>query len=289
MIYKIFRHQFLNSLSSPRIYIGLIIGCVAQILSVIPLYDYSVALNKPLGIFEGFIYLNCDTYTSVVAFLGLLLFISDIPFTSPGETYLLLRTSKHKWVLGKILYLFVGTVMYYLAVLVVGIAYIFANAFIGNIWSEPLYLLTTGIPQSIASTYNVYFPYQHIMQLSPYVAVLSCFGLSVAYGFVMSLLVFVLNLNFSRAISYAGTMVFHIVSYAFAALIPLNTARKYSLLGNSLLMYHDISNYFNNNTLPTITESFIMYIIFVVVISFIILHCIRKYDFKISMGIYNNA
>jgi len=289
MIYKIFKHQILNSLSSPRIYIGLIIGCVSQILSVIGLYDFSLALNKPLGLFEGFIYLNCDTYTSVVVFLGLLLFISDIPFTSPSETYLLLRTSKRKWVVGKILYLLIGTIIYYFIVMIAGVVYIFSNAFMGNIWSDPLRLLVTGYASNIASTYNVYFPYQHIIQLSPYTAALSCFGLSTAYGFVMSLLVFILNLNFSRAISYAGTMVFHIVSYAFAALIPLNTARKYSLLGNSLIMYHDIGHYFNDNTLPTITESLIMYTLLITAITILMLRCIRKYDFKISMGIYNNA
>ena len=173
--------------------------------------------------------------------------------------------------------------------MIAGVVYIFSNAFMGNIWSDPLRLLVTGYASNIASTYNVYFPYQHIIQLSPYTAALSCFGLSTAYGFVMSLLVFILNLNFSRAISYAGTMVFHIVSYAFAALIPLNTARKYSLLGNSLIMYHDIGHYFNDNTLPTITESLIMYTLLITAITILMLRCIRKYDFKISMGIYNNA
>ncbi len=288
MICKIFKHQLVYALSSPRVYIGLIIGCVSQILSVMPLYDYSLAIGKPMGIVEGYIYWNCDTYTSVVAFLGLLLFISDVPFTSSSETYILLRSTRYKWVLGKMLYLFVATVIYYFLVMVSGAVYLFQNAFIGNVWSEPLRYLVTGSTAEVASAYNVYFPYPYILKLSPYLAAFSCLGLSTAYGYVMSLLVFFLNFHFPRTLAYAGTMVFHTISYALTALLPGNGIKKYSLLGNSLILYHDIGGYLTGSNMPTILESLIVFLLATVIMFILILYCIRNYNFNIANGTYNN-
>lgn len=288
MIYRIFIHQFVRSFSSPRTYLGILIGCLAQILSSMPLYTYSETIGKPLGIFEGFIYLNCDTYTSVVAFLGLLLFISDIPFSSTGEAYILLRTTKSRWTVGKIIYLFVGTCIYYIVVLFVGVLFLLPNAFLGNIWSEPLRFLTTA-SKDMVNTYHVFFPYQHVMQLPVYTVALICYFFSIAYGFIMSLLVFLLNLRFTRSIGYAATMIFHIISYAFAALFPSDAARKYSLLGNSLIMYHNIGGYYKDSTLPTVAGSFLGYMGIGILLVIGVIYSVKKSDLNITAGIYHDV
>ena len=90
-MFKICAHQFRQAFFSPRLYLALILGCTIQIISVFPLLDFSKAMGEPLGIFEAFIYFNTDTYTATCAFLGAVLMVSDIPFSSQNETYTLLR------------------------------------------------------------------------------------------------------------------------------------------------------------------------------------------------------
>ena len=104
-MFKICAHQFRQAFFSPRLYLALILGCTIQIISVFPLLDFSKAMGEPLGIFEAFIYFNTDTYTATCAFLGAVLMVSDIPFSSQNETYTLLRVSRKTWVAGKVLYL----------------------------------------------------------------------------------------------------------------------------------------------------------------------------------------
>lgn len=157
-MFKICAHQFRQAFFSPRLYLALILGCTIQIISAFPLLDFSKAMGEPLGIFEAFIYFNTDTYTSTCAFLGAVLMVSDIPFSSQNETYTLLRVSRKTWVAGKVLYLLGISAVYYFVLFIAGALFIAENAFAANVWSLPLTVLVQNRAPELAWEYQVSFP-----------------------------------------------------------------------------------------------------------------------------------
>ena len=100
-----------------------------------------------------------------------------------------------------------------------GILFLSGNAYAGNFWSDPFYYLAQGMD---IGKYSAYFPYVHILLLSPVQAVLIGIALNIAYGFTMS--------------GY----------YA-----------RYSLLGNSLFMYHNVHGEYEE-LLPSFVQSFLL-------------------------------
>lgn len=280
-MFKICRHQLQMAFSSPKIYISLFFGSIMQIVSAMPLLDFSKKIQKPLCIWEGSVYFCCDTYIIAASFLGIIIMVSDIPFSSENETYTLLRTSRKKWVAGKILYLFCVCSLYYSCILLVSMIFIAENAYVGNFWSEPVYYLTK---QADWGDNSLYFPYSHIMLLSPFKAAAVGFLLNIGYGFLMSLLLFLFNLKLLRSLGYFGTMMIHIAGYILTVLSLSTKAVKYSLFGNSLLMYHEIGPFYGNHFIK-LYESVFLYAICAVIVALFILRAVKKYDFRITVGI----
>ena len=280
-MFKICKHQLHLAFSSPRIYISFFLGCVIQIISAMPLLDFSKRIQKPLCIWEGAVYFCCDTYIIAASFLGIIIMVSDIPFSSENETYTLLRTSRRKWVAGKILYLFSICSLYYFCIFLVGMIFIAENAYVGNFWSESVYYLTK---QGEWGDTSLYFPYSHILLLSPFKATIVGFLLNTGYGFLMSLLLFLFNLKLSRSLGYFVTMMIHITGYILTVLFLSTKAVKYSLFGNSLLMYHEIGSFYGDYY-NKLYESILLYSISAVIVILFIFGAVKKYDFRIIVGI----
>lgn len=279
-MFKICRHQLRMACGSPRFYIALFMGCAIHIVGIMPLLEYAEGVGRPLGILEGFVYFSCERYTTSAVFLGIVFFLSDIPFSSENETYTLLRVSRKKWLAGKVLYLFDACVLFYLAVLLAGMAFLSGNAYAGNFWSEPFYYLSRGMN---AGDYSAYFPYPHILLLDPLQAVLIGFGLEVAYGFVMSLFLFFCNLKLPRNLGYAATMLLHAVFYMILSVFQSRYYARYSLLGNSMLMYHSVHGEYGE-LLPPFLQSFLVFGGLTVILILLVFYSIRRYDFRITVG-----
>ena len=282
-MFKICTHQLRRCIMSTRFYVALLIGAVMQIVSVMPLIDYSKAVGKPLNLLEGFVYFNCDTFAAAAAFLGLLFMISDIPFTSQDETYTLMRVPRTQWTMGKVLYLFSICVIYYIVVLLIGIYFLSENAYFSTVWSQPMSWLASSNALNYATEYNVYFPYSYITSLlTPANAMALSFSLSVCYAFVMSLLVFLLNLKLPHVLAYFSAIMVHVINYRLATAYSRNYTR-YSLLGNSLLMYHDIGGSYGNGLYLRLGQSFCIYGTLILLLLILLLFAIRSYDFKITV------
>lgn len=280
-MFKICVFQLRCSLTSAKVYAALLIGVAMQIVSAMPLLDYAKSVGQPLNILEGFVYLNCDTFTAAAAFLGLLLLASDIPFTSQNETFTLMRVSRRKWALGKALYLLCACVLYYGAVLLAGMLFLSENAAFGASWSRPISWLVSGG----TSGYNVLFPYGHITgALTPLRAAALSFALSVSYGLVMCLLVFFLNLKLPHTMAYFSAVIVHVINYRLVTAYSRRYSR-YSLLGGSFLKFHDIGTYsYDGGPYPTLGQSFCVYGVLILLLCLLLLWAVRGYDFKITVG-----
>ena len=61
-MFKICMAQLHRTFRCPRFYIAAVVGCIMQIISILPLARFAKSVGAPLCVFEGFVYLNCDTF-----------------------------------------------------------------------------------------------------------------------------------------------------------------------------------------------------------------------------------
>ena len=100
----------------------------------------------------------------------------------------------------------------------------------------------------------------------------------------MSLIIFWLNLRISKVLSYLAAILVHVAGYILTIGFLTDSYRKFSLLANSLLMYHNVSGSKAETAYLTLPQSFLIYVVVAVVLFFLILHAIRSYDFRITVG-----
>lgn len=282
-MFKICRRQFAQSLLSPRFYIALLIGITIQSLNILPLLNYAEAINEPINLLDGFLLSNTDIFSLAASSLGIIIFVSDIPFTSQNETYILLRTTRIDWVAGKILYLVCACTVYYLIVFFMGAIIMAGNAYISNIWSQPLYLLASDASGTLQSRVGLSFPGYIMTAYQPYPAFVLCFMYSIAYAFILSLVTFLLNLKLPSATGYFLSVMFHVVNYFMVSIFPTKAFWRYSLLSNSSLGYHQYAVYEKTHNLLTVNQSW-LYLTFTEIILFVLIHiAAKKYDFKTTV------
>ena len=241
---RICAHQMKQALLSPRFYVALLIGAVVQMVTTVPLFDFAQSIGEPLHIVDAFLYYNGDVFSVAAASLGIILLVSDAPFTAQSEIYSLLRVSRYRWVVGKILYILSMCIAYYAVMFLVSVLYTAGNTFFENIWSQPLYMLARDDTGVFLVQYGVTFYYSYLLsEFSPYTAFFVSFFLSIGYAFVLSLLVFLLNLKLPNALAFLTATMFHVVNYCMLNIISTKIVQKYSLLVNSSLAYHEYQNY----------------------------------------------
>lgn len=279
-MFKVCRHQLLMSLASPKLYIALFLGCAIQVVNAMPLLELAQAYGRPLCILEGFIYFSCDVYAVSAAFLGTVFMVSDIPFSSQGEAYVLLRTSRGQWLAGKVLYLLSVCALYYFVILAAGMLFLAGDAYTADMWSEPVSAIAQGMD---AGSTAAYFPYRHLLSLTPLQAVSISLGLDILYGFVMSLFLFWASLKLPGALGYAAAMLLHVVSYMVLMVFQSLRHMGYSLLGNALLMYHSIQGS-HEGELPSLWMSLMVFCSTLTVMIILIYKEIRRHDFMSASG-----
>lgn len=287
-MFKICKYQLKQGLISTKTYIALIIGIAIVIVNIMPLLKFSEVLNEPLNIVDGFLYFNCNGLNAAIAFLGLVILVSDIPFTASTENYLLLRTTKKKWILGKILYLLLMCIFYYVIIFLVSSLFISKNTYIGDYWSQPIYQLSNDKELILKTNYDVYFQYKYILTTyTPTIATIISANLSICYGFIMSLFIFLMNLLFPRILGYVYSMILHIINYMFVFIFTTGKFVKYSLLGNNLLTYHKFEGFSRGQNALSISQSYLINIVVIAILIYFIVKATYKYDFKTVVGVKN--
>lgn len=283
-MFKVCKHQLLSSLGSPRFYIALFVGIVVHSLNILPFLELSKAIGEPIGITEGFLLFNNDIFSLAAASLGIIILISDIPFSSQNETYTLLRLSRLEWVSGKILYLLCACSIYYLITFLSGVVLQLGNLSFNSEWSVPMQMLANDTSGSLSSQFGISFPGYVLYTYSPFQAFSISLVCSIAYAFILSLITFWFNLKCKASLAYFLSAMFHVVNYFMTKIFPTSAFWKYSLFANSSLRYHRFEIYTNSHKLLTVSQSCLVFFVFEMVLFVLIYRAVRKYDFKITVG-----
>ena len=282
-MFKICMAQLHRTFRCARFYIAAVVGCIMQIISILPLARFAKSVGAPLCVFEGFVYLNCDTFIFSATVLAAVIMISDIPFSSGNEIFPLLRISRRKWLFGKCLYILIVCFIFYGIVFSSGALCVLDQVYVKNLWSKPFQMLSRDVGGILCERYGLHMPYIDMVSISPAWAFVNCMGLSVAYVFSLSLVIFACNMMFKKGISFFLGFLFHVANYMFTAIMPGTLYKKLAFLANSQLIYHHIRGGPTEGTYPSLGISWLMYIVFITVLLLVLGQLVKRYDFKMSI------
>ena len=282
-MFKICMAQLHRTFRCARFYIAAVVGCIMQIISILPLARFAKSVGAPLCVFEGFVYLNCDTFIFSATVLAAVIMISDIPFSSGNEIFPLLRISRREWLFGKCLYILIVCFIFYGIVFSSSALCVLDQVYVKNQWSKPFQMLSRDVGGILCERYGLHMPYIDMGSFTPAWAFVNCMGLSVAYVFSLSLVIFAYNMMFKKGISFFLGLLFHVANYMFTAIMPGTLYKKLAFLANSQLIYHHIRGGPTEGTYPSLGISWLMYIVFITVLLLLLGQLVKRYDFKMSI------
>ena len=283
-MFRICFHQLKHAFISPKFYTALLIGIVVQLVTTVPLFEYATVIGEPLCIVDGFLLYNSDFFSIAASSLGTVLLVSDIPFTSQDETYTLIRSSRKKWIYGKALYLLCICAIYYLVMFLSSVIYISGNAYFKNIWSQPLYMLTQDNSGAYLSEFGIYYRYPFLLSAyTPFQAFSIGIIASVIYAFVLSLIIFWINLKVSTSLGYFIAMMYHFLNYFMVTIFPTAVMQKFSLLAYASLNYHRYEFLESSYHLLSVPQVFVVFIAVSISLFLLISRAVKKYDFKVTV------
>lgn len=272
-MFKLISKNVLNSFLNPKFYFSIILGSVLYLFNAFMLLEYSMDIGEPLNILEVWVYGSSSAGTACLAFLGILFFLSNIPFEK-DETFQLLRLSKLKWSLYKISYTTCMIIIYYTIIILLCSIIVSKNSFFANIWSYPMYILTFG-DSSVRLSRGLSLDAANILCVfTPMKAAIISFILTIMYSLIMVLLNMLFNILHVNGI--AITVTIHAFGYFLAYYNP-----KYSFLSimnHSILSNHFYNNEYSNPLYPSLTSSFIIYSMMIIVQVLIIIVIFKKCD-----------
>ena len=144
-----------------------------------------------------FPFIMSDSNSVLLFTLGIVLLLCDAPFIEEDQPYIILRSGRKLWTLGQMLYMCLATFLYFAFIIIMSLIILLPYLEFSLDWGK---VIGTFAQTSVAPQHNITIPfsfyifnsYKPLAALS--ISFLNCWLVS----FVLGLLMFLLNLNFSR-------------------------------------------------------------------------------------------
>lgn len=162
-----------------------------------------------------FPFIMAHWYQLFIIMFGLIMLFCDAPFLDDQQPYVVIRTGKRCWLTGQILYIFLGSAVYFLVVWFLSILVLFPNVAFSAQWGK---IIRTLAETDAGAQFHINLIFQQsiVRQFSPLQAVGLSFFLSWLAGSFLGLLMFVINMHTSRAtgaLIASGVVLFEIIAY----------------------------------------------------------------------------
>lgn len=130
-----------------------------------------------------------DGITRMLFYFALILLVCNEPYSDEQQLFSLIRLGRRKWMCGQILYTFLANVIFFIMVAIIGTLMFFPHVGFSSNWeaiivtlSKSEYGKTAGITQEVLQAY------------SPVKAFLLTYSLNILIGFMISLIVLLVNM-----------------------------------------------------------------------------------------------
>ena len=195
-IFSICAHNLRKWLINPRIYVVFITASLYlhSILSPILIFCKNSGHNISLYVFP-FIMSHTNSVTLIM--LGVILLFCDAPFIEIDQPYIIMRSGRKVWTLGQILYILIASFIYFFFILAFSCLILLPHIEFGMEWGK---VIGTFAQTSVAPQHNIVIPFSFSIYNAylPIVAMILSFLNCFLISFILGMLIFMLNLNFSR-------------------------------------------------------------------------------------------
>ena len=249
--------------------------------------DFSAAYAKSMQAAEPFIWTFGDAGSIMIISMLLILLFSDIPMLNAGVPFYLMRTTKRRWILGQIAYVCTVTALYMLFVLASTAVICAKNCFPGNMWSATGAILGySGLGE------NLHLPIAvKVMEfITPYECMLQIILLMLLYSISMVLVMLVLNLKWGKRAGITGGILYSLYGLLLspdtvAALLKIPEEQMFranvilgwiSPLNHATYKMHN----FGYDRLPTLEQSYMVFIGLILLLGLLALYLIKIYNFS---------
>ncbi len=178
-----------------RVIMGFLTGMTVPFFWLKNFLNYVVSTGEPVNILEAFLVVEHEYKTVMFLVLGWFLIVSDAPFINGNTCYCLYRTKKRNWNLAMAFYILAQAALYTAAVALPMVLASLPWSFAGEMWSNPVYILSQDYNMNRSAAYGISFLQQDLMRgmnvPEAFAATALCFFL---YLVLMGLILYTCNL-----------------------------------------------------------------------------------------------
>lgn len=182
---------------NPRIYI-ILLGLFVYLYSrVVPIKEFCATFGYPITP-HVFPFLMSDQFSVMLIMLGVVLLFCDAPFIENEQPYSIIRSGRKAWLFSQLLYIVLASAVYFIVVIFISIIVLLPNVEFSLGWGK---VIGTFAQTNVAPNHGISlnFDYYIMNSYTPVQAMLSSFLLAWLMGILLGVLMFTLNLCFSRA------------------------------------------------------------------------------------------
>ncbi len=190
-------YSFRKRLTDLRFYIVLSVTAILMVILTDTMKDFVLNAQSNINILEPFLLEFQNDAVMTILYLGLIMIFTDAPFFDEKDSYFAVRIQRINWFLGKCIYVVFMTVLYILFLELISILCILPVGYIGNMWSEAIYLLSTTNAAVVEGVPLVYST-NVIWALTMNGAAFHNFFLSVLGGIFLGMLFYLLSIKTNK-------------------------------------------------------------------------------------------
>lgn len=288
-IISVVRYNFKQWNKSPRIITAFLLAFILCFLLSDKAVTLAVSYDSTMQIVEAFIWTFGDSNSILLSSMLLLLLFMDMPFISSGTPFYLVRTNRKTWILGQILYIFLVTFIYLVFILFSTSLICMNQSFIGNMWSETAALLGySGLGKEVALPALV----TTLEMTTPYPCMFTIFILMFLYALLMAMIMLYFNLRKGQMAGVLSVFVFSIYGFLLNPETIKTICKIPDVLGykaNVLIGWFSPLNHatyhmhsFGYDKLPTMWQTYIVFIVLIALFIALTIHAIKKYNFNFT-------
>lgn len=274
---------------NPRVIMAFFLAAVLAFLLTEKTVNFAIQQQRTLQIFEPFVWVFGDGISILLAALVLVLLYADMPFLDGSVPYYLIRIDVNTWVLGQLLYLALGTLLYLLWIL--GITMVFAapQAFLGNRWSPTAALLGYSEYSNVLAIPAMLKTFE---MSRPYACTASIFLLMLLYALVSVMIMYFLNLKKGRLAGIIGVSSFHFFGFLLnsdwiSILFGFGEKEQYraNILRGWLSPLRQVTYHLHNfgyDSLPRLKDTYFIFTAGILLLSILVIRGMKHYSFMFT-------
>ena len=213
-ILQVTRNLFFCEWNDKRVIMGFLAGMAVPFFWLKNFLDYAAGTGEPVNILEAFLVVEHEYKTVMFLALGWFLVISDAPFISGNTHYSLYRIRKRGWNAAMVLYILIQAALYTAAVALPMVLLSLPSGFVGEMWSNPVYMLSQDYNMNRSVEYGISFLRQDVMRRmdvpQAFAATVLCFFLYIA---LMGIILYTGNLLLGGIWGIVIAFIVHIGGY----------------------------------------------------------------------------